>query len=379
MRKGMPWVYAGELVDSSELLLIPSGSLVSVENPKGQRIATGYFNHRSQIACRILTLAQEPVDVAFFTRRFRKALEMRDTLIGVPYYRLIHSEADGLPGLLVDRFGDALVIQVGTAGMELLQPMWLEALETLLQPKTIILRNDTASRLLEGLVKEVKWLKGDPIKFVELIENGCTYFADLEHGQKTGWFYDQRDNRKLIAGLSKGKTLIDIFSHSGGFGIVAASEGAKDVTMVDSSALALELAMKAAQRNGVSERCKVLQGDAFAVMERLAKDGQAFDIVLADPPAFVKSKKDIASGLKGYEKVSRLAAALVATGGHLFVASCSHHAGRSAFNKAVLDGVTKAGRSAEIVKQTGASGDHPRHPSLAQNEYLKGILLRITS
>jgi 23S rRNA (cytosine1962-C5)-methyltransferase len=158
---------------------------------------------------------------------------------------------------------------------------------------------------------------------------------------------------------------------------VAAKAGAKEVTMVDSSALALELAMKAAHRNGVEGVCKALQGDAFAVMERLAKEGHTYDIVLADPPAFVKSKKDIASGLKGYEKVTRLAAKLVAPQGYLFVASCSHHAGRSAFNKAVLDGVAKAGLKCEIVKQTSASGDHPRHAFLQQNEYLKGILLAI--
>lgn len=374
--KGMPWVYASDLIDSSELLLIPSGSLVTIENHKGQRIGTGYFNARSQIACRVLTLTQEAIDVAFFSRRLQQAVHKRDTLIGVPYYRMVHSEADGLPGLLVDRYGDVLVVQVGTAGMELLQPLWLEALETLHKPKAILLRNDTAARQLEGLAKEVKWLKGEPLVQLEVLENDCVYFADIEHGQKTGWFYDQRDNRKLIAGLAKGKTLIDIFSHSGGFGIVAAKAGAAQVTMVDSSQLALELAMKAATRNGVESLCATLQGDAFAVMERLAKEGRSFDIVLADPPAFVKSKKDIATGLKGYEKVARLAAKMVAPQGYLFVASCSHNAGRSAFNKAVQDGVAKAGLSMEIVKQTGASADHPRHPSLQQNEYLKGILLR---
>jgi 23S rRNA (cytosine1962-C5)-methyltransferase len=205
VKKGIPWLYAGDLIESSETLHIPSGSLVTIETHKGQRIATGYFNSRSKIACRVLTLVSEPIDVDFFTRRFERALQMRDKLIGVPYYRMVHSEADGLPGLLVDRFGDSLVIQVGTAGMELLRPLWLQALESLLQPKAIVLRNDTASRTLEGLDREVKWLKGEPQKLVELMENDTIYFADLEHGQKTGWFYDQRDNRKLIAGLAKGK------------------------------------------------------------------------------------------------------------------------------------------------------------------------------
>ena len=406
IRQGVPWIYAGELIDSSELLTIPPGSLVSIENHKGQRIGIGYYNGRSQIACRVLTFGNEAIDVRFFKQRLEKARAQRDKLIGVPYYRLIHSEADGLPGLLVDRFGDALVVQVGTAGMEALQSVWLQALEEVLQPKTIMLRNDTASRSKEGLKKEVKilpcpiggglgWghsgestinnaplptspLMGEGL-IVEVQENGCIYYADLEHGQKTGWFYDQRDNRKMIADLAKGKTLVDIYSHSGGFGIIAAKYGAASVMMVDSSALALELAMKAAMRNEVADRCTALQGDAFEMMERLAKEGKTFDIVLADPPAFVKARKDIISGLKGYTKVARLAAALVAPGGYLFVASCSHHAGRSAFNKAVLEGVEKAGFRAEILKQTGAAPDHPRHPALPQNEYLKGALLNLLS
>ncbi len=211
---------------------------------------------------------------------------------------------------------------------------------------------------------------------MEVQENGCIYFADLLKGQKTGWFYDQRDNRKMIADMAKGKTVLDVYSHSGGFGLLAAKQGAAQVTMVDSSKLALDLARKAAAKNGVS--VEYIQGDAFAEMERLQREGKIFDIVLADPPPFVKSRKDIASGMKGYEKVARLAAALAAPGGLLFVASCSHHAGRSAFNKAVLDGVEKAGRRAEILKHTGASGDHPRHPKLPQSEYLKGLLLRLS-
>jgi len=402
VRKGMPWIYAGDIIDSSELLLLPSGSVVAIETHKGEFLGIGYYNARSQIACRVLTLKKEPIDKAFFTTRIAKAIATRDRLIAVPYYRLIHSEADGLPGLLIDRFGDHLVVQVGTAGMEQLQPLWQAALEELLQPRMIVFRNDTASRKLEGLQMDVTslphrgragvgalWdrdvsnnapLPTSPLRgegLVELHENGCIYFADLLKGQKTGWFYDQRDNRKMIADLAKDKTLADIYSHSGGFGIVAAKQGAVRVTMVDSSKLALELAAKTAARNGVEKQCEYRQGDAFAVMEALANENKQFDIVLADPPAFVKSKKDIAAGLKGYEKVAKLAARLVTPGGLFFTASCSHHAGRSAFNKAVLDGIKKAGLTAEIVKQTGASPDHPQHPGLPQSEYLKGILLRI--
>jgi 23S rRNA (cytosine1962-C5)-methyltransferase len=375
--RGMPWIYASDIIDSSELLMIPSGSVVTIENHKGQYIGVGYYNAKSQIACRVLSLERETINVDFFLRRFEKALALRQRSIDVPYYRFIHSESDGLPGLLIDRFDEVLVVQVGTAGMEYLQPLWVEALERHVKPRAIILRNDTASRLLEGLNREVKTVKGEVSELAQVQENGCIYLADLLHGQKTGWFFDQRDNRKMIAELSKDKTVIDVYSHSGGFGVLAAKHGGAKVTMVDSSKLALGLAQQAVLRNGITTPCEYIQGDAFEVMERLRKESKIFDIVLADPPAFVKTKKDIAAGLKGYEKVARMAAALVKPGGLLFVASCSHHAGRSAFNKAVISGVNKCGFECEILEQTSASADHPRHGTLPQSEYLKGLLLKL--
>ncbi len=376
IRAGMPWIYAGDIIESSELLLAPPGSLASIETHKGECIGTGYYNAKSQIACRVLTLKREPIDEEFFKKRLNNALERREKFLKTPFYRLIHAESDGFPGLLIDRFGDILVVQTGTAGMEKLLPLWLSALESLLNPEAILLRNDVPARRLEGLKQEVMVLKGAIPPLVEVQENGFVYFADLLHGQKTGWFYDQRDNRRMIAELAAGKTLLDIYSHSGGFGLLAAKKEAQ-VTLIDSSKMALDLAQKTATLNHVD--CDVLQCDAFEAMEMLQQDGKSFDIVVADPPAFVKNRKDIAAGLKGYEKVARLAAQLAAPNGMLFVASCSHHAGRSAFNKAVLSGVKKAGRQAKIIRHTGASPDHPVHPKLPQSEYLKGILLQLSS
>jgi 23S rRNA (cytosine1962-C5)-methyltransferase len=211
---------------------------------------------------------------------------------------------------------------------------------------------------------------------VEVKENGCLYLADLLKGQKTGWFYDQRDNRKMIAAFAPGKTVLDVYSHSGGFALLAAKAGASEVTLVDSSAYAFELAQKSATLNGL-ENCHYQQGEAFAVMQALAAQGKTYDIVLVDPPAFVKSRKDVGAGLKGYEKAARLAASLAAPGGKLFVASCSHHAPRERFNQAVLAGVRKTGREARILRQTGASADHPIHPKLRESEYLKGLLLSL--
>ncbi|MDX1974703.1 MAG: class I SAM-dependent rRNA methyltransferase [Rickettsiales bacterium] len=376
IRDGYPWIYSSDMIESSELLLLPAGSLVAIETHKGERLGVGYYNAKSPIACRVLALGTAMIDETFFATRLAHALARRAP-IGIPYYRLVHSEADFLPGLLVDRFGDILVVQVGTAGMEQLKPLWLAALDQLLAPKAIVLRNDTSARTVEGLSQEARIEKGEVPALVEVIENGCVFFADLMKGQKTGWFYDQRDNHALMAARASGKTMLDVYAHAGGFGIQAALAGATQVEMVDSSALALSLAEKAAVRNGVAARCNYRQGDAFALMQSLQQEGKHYDMVCVDPPAFVKQKKDLASGLKGYEKATRLAAPLVAPGGLLFVASCSHHATRPKFNQAVLSGVKKAGYSAKIIQQTGASLDHPRHPKLAQSEYLKGIVLEI--
>lgn len=374
VKAGMPWVYAGDIIDTSELALLPPGALVSVETARGEALGVGYYNARSQIACRVLTLGRAGIDQVFFEKRLARALALREKAVGAPYYRLVHSEGDFLPGLLLDRFGDVLVAQSGTAGMDGLCGLWLGAARALLRPKAIVLRNDTGARAHEGLAQEVRVVEGEAPELVQVMENGCIYLADVLKGQKTGWFFDQRDNRRLIADKAGGKTLVDIYSHSGGFGLLAAKAGAQ-ATLVDSSKLALDIARRAAGLNGVA--VEAVQGDAFAVMEKMAAEGRTFDIVLADPPAFVKSKKDIASGLKGYAKVARLAAKLGKPGGLFFTASCSHYAGRGAFNKAVLEGVGKAGFTARILAQTGAGGDHPVHPKLAQGEYLKGLLLQL--
>lgn len=373
--EGFPWAYAEEIIESSEALLAPPGSLVSVENHKGQKLGTGYYNPNSQIALRVLSTGKKPIDKQFFLSRIAHALKARETAFTAPYYRLAHSESDFLPGLLIDRFAEAVIFQVGTAGMEKLQLLWLEAVEELLSPSLMILRNDIAVREREGLKQYVEVIKGTAPELSEVIENDCIYLADLVHGQKTGWFYDHRDNRRLMAERSQGKRVLDVYSHSGGFAQLAAKLGASEVTLVDSSKLALELAGKAAERNGTSAKMRYEPGDAFEVMEKLAARGERYDIVIADPPAFVKQKKDAGAGLKGYEKVSRLAASLLDDNGELFVASCSHHAPRNKFNQAVKAGVKATGKHMRIAAQTGAGADHPRHPLLPQSEYLKGVLL----
>lgn len=374
---GEPWVMTHMAVASSEWQAMPAG-LVRVESERGEFLGLGLLNPASHIVCRMLTRKDEAIDHAFFVSRFARALAVRENLYDAPYYRLVHSEADFLPGLVVDRYGDALVLQVTSAAMEVLQPVWLPALEECLAPRAVLLRNDVSARKLEGLAQGIYLMKGDIPPLVELSENDCIYLANLREGQKTGWFYDMRDNRKRVADLCKGKTMLDVFSHSGGFGVLAAKSGAKSVTMVDASAMALDLAMQAARRNDVDKVCDVIKGDALAVMQTLADEARQYEVVVADPPAYVKSRKDVAGGMRGYSKVAQAASMLVVDGGMLFTASCSHHATPAAFKKAVLEGVTKAGRIAEVIAFTGASGDHPVHPQLPQNSYLKGLLLKIS-
>ncbi len=372
--RGYPWVMRGQYVESSEQLVHAPGALVELLSARGEFLGCGTFNASAVIACRVLTGKKEAVNAEFFAEKFRRAFSRRERLYPLTYFRAVHAEADGLPGLIADRYGEVWVLQITTAGMEALLPALLDALDRTVAPEAVFLKNDSAARKLEGLELYAKAVKGIVPERIEVHENGCIYLADVRLGQKTGWYYDQRDNRALVASFSVGKTVLDAYAHSGGFGLLAAKHGAEAVTMLDSSGLALALAEDAARMNGIHAQCRFVQGDALAEMQR--EEGY-FDIVLADPPPFVKTRKDVAAGMKAYTKVARIAAGRVSRGGLLMVSSCSHHATGRLFRQAVLGGVRQAGREAEILSETGASADHPRHPLLPQSEYLKAILLRL--
>ena len=300
-----------------------------------------------------------------------RTLALRTVIYDKPFYRLVHAEGDGLPGLTIDRFGDVLVAQITTAGMEaLLVPLQM-ALEDLLAPAAIILRNDAPARALEGLEPYVRSLKGDAGR-IAVEENGVRYFSDVGQGQKTGWYYDQRDNRAFIAALAKDKTVLDAYSYSGGFGIAAAKAGAKDVICLDSSAPALALAEDSAAANRVSIRA--VKADVFEEMERLAAAQEKFDIVVADPPPFVKSKKDLEPGARAYRKLARLAADVTAPGGLLMLASCSHNIPADRFATECAMGIMRGGRRAALIRSAGAGPDHPVHPMLQESAYLKSLV-----
>jgi len=378
VRDGHPWAFSNEILMDVDSKAIPPGSVAILRAPGGQALGLVTFNPHSLIAARLLTTNPEAtVDALFFGRRLANAVALRDRLIGVPYYRLIHAEADGLPGVIVDRFGDALVVQVNSAGMDALTPVLLEALEAELSPKTIILKNDSPVRELEGLTREVVVAKGEA-SAVELIENGARFVADLSGGQKTGWFYDQRDNRRFMAGLAKGANVLDVYCYSGGFGVLAAKEGAKQVTCIDRSAPALESAKQAAKLNGVEKIVAFEKSEAFDALEKLGGTmARKYDVVICDPPAFVKSRKDLKIGAQGYRKLVRLAAPLVARGGFFFVASCSHLVDQTTFADQVRRGLRDAQRSGRILRTSGAALDHPVHPSLPETAYLKGLTLQL--
>jgi len=368
---GHPWAFSNELAIDASAKALPPGSLVRLLRTDGKVFGTATFNMNSLIAARLLCRDERPIDETFFETRLRAALTLREKLFPTPHYRLVHAEADGLPGLVIDRYGDVLVVQVNTAGMERLQPLWLAALDEVLAPRTVILRNDSSIRTLEGLPLEVTIAKGTATDTISLQENGTTFVAEPLGGQKTGFFFDLGPVRHFMAQLARGGTMLDMYCHTGAFGVQAAVAGATHVTAVDRSDSAITLARASAEANGVTGRMTFASDDAFTRLEALAAENARFDVVVVDPPSFVKRAKELASGIKGYRKLARLAAPLVSRGGFLFIASCSHHVPVEGFADEVRRGLQAAGREGRIIATGSAGPDHPTHPWLPESAYLK--------
>jgi 23S rRNA (cytosine1962-C5)-methyltransferase len=371
-RAGAPWVFSNEIqMDGAAKTLAP-GTVVNVLFDDGQPLGTGYFNPKSLIGVRLLDRAVDTViGTGFFARKIERALALRDAVYARPFYRLAHAEGDGLPGLTLDRFGDTVVAQITTAGMEALIEPLLAALEKTIKPANVILRNDAPARSLEGLDEYVRAAKGEAGR-IAVEENGVRFLADLAGGQKTGWYYDQRDNHAFMAALATDKSVLDAYSYSGGFGIAAAKAGAKEVICVDSSAPALALAEESAAANGVA--IKPVKADVFEELERLAGAKETFDIVIADPPPFVRARKDLEPGAKAYRKLARLGCEVTAPGGMLFVASCSHNMPAERFASECAAGIARTGRRAALIRSAGAGPDHPVHPMLPETAYLKALV-----
>jgi len=371
LRAGAPWAFANEIVLDAAAKALPAGALVNVEGDDGRKFGTGYFNIKSLIAIRLLDPAPDAdIGKEFFVGRLSRALLRREAFYAKPFYRLVHAEGDGLPGLTIDRFDDVCVLQITTAGMEALLEPLLAALDEVVSPSVVVLRNDTPSRALEGLDSYVRAAKGEIPSRIAVEENGVRYFADLKAGQKTGWYYDQRGNRAFMVQIARGRSVLDAYCYAGGFALAAAKAGAAETIGLDSSAPALALAEDAARANGVS--AKFVKADVFEELERLS--AEKFDIVIADPPPFVKSKKDLEPGAKAYRKLARLAAGVTAPGGFLMLASCSHNMPADRFASECAIGIARAGRSASLIRQAGAGPDHPIHPMLPETAYLKTLV-----
>jgi len=377
VRSGHPWAYSNELRLRPEHRRLPPGGLVRLEADDTTQFGTWMFNPNSLIAARHLDAdPAAAIDAAWLGARLEAAARLRVRLADPHWHRLVHAEADGLPGLVIDRYGDVVVLQANTAGMDRLTPEILDALTAVLPLRAVVARNDTRARRLEGLGEEVRLLLGQDARCV-VEEGGVAFPVDPLSGQKTGWFFDQRPNRDRVAALAAGGRVLDVFCHTGGFGLRCAAAGAAEVLLVDASEPALVLAREAARRNGLAA-VRFLRADAFEALAERAAAGEVFDIVVCDPPAFARSRKDQAAGLRAYARLARLAAALVARDGFLFIASCSHHASLPDFAAAVAHGLHRARRSGRIVVTAGAGPDHPVHPHLPESAYLKTQLIQLS-
>ncbi|QHQ34467.1 RSP_2647 family RNA methyltransferase [Algicella marina] len=379
LRHGAVWAYADQLVlDRRTKALVP-GTIVDLLDGEKRYVATGAFNPSSKIAFRVLERAEGvAIDREWLKNKIKRALELREQLYEAPFYRLIHAEADGLPGVVVDRFGATLVLQPNAAWAETMLDDLAGALRDVTGATGIWKSASGRARGLEGLDDASTALTGTVPDVVDVPMNGAIYRADLRGGQKTGLFYDQRENHAFAARLAASGSVLDVFSHVGGFALASLAAGAKRAVCVDGSAAALTLAAEGAAEAGFGDQFSTRQGDAFAEMDALAEEAATFDTVVCDPPAFAPAKSAVDAGLRAYERVARKAAPLVRSGGYLVLCSCSHAVDLKRFREVSLRGISKAGRACQLL-HTGAAGpDHPVHPALAESAYLKAIFLRLS-
>lgn len=379
LQGGHLWIYSNE-VNSKETPLkqFKPGEQVRVEAHNGKFLGSAYVNPQSLICGRLFSREPRRLDQALLFSRLEQALSLRSRLFRQPYYRLVYGESDLLPGLVVDRFGKHLSVQLNTAGMEVLKSEIIEALKNLLDPESILLRNDSSMRPLEGLTQEVITAHGTPPQEVELLENNVRMLAPLHNGQKTGWFYDQRPNRAMLKKLVPGKRVLDVFSYVGSFAVQAAVFGAKEVMAVDASRFALEMAEKNAALNGMEKIFSGAEGDAFDVLKALKQEEERFDVIVVDPPAFIKRKKDHKEGLRAYHRINELAMRLLSNDGLLLSASCSMHLQRNELMDVLRSSGRRLDRHVQILFEGGQGPDHPVHPAIPETCYLKAFLARVS-
>ena len=378
VRAGHDWVFSNEIDTSATPLSgIAPGDAVRVLDHRRQFVGHALANPRALICARMVSREEHVlIDEELFAARLRSAVALRERYCSGPFYRLVFGESDGLPGLVVDRFGDVLVGQIATLAMEMRRELLERLLRELLDPRVVVWKNDTGARDLESLPREVICADGDPPAEVEVQEGLALLRAPLAAGQKTGWFYDQTWNRWLLQRfLRPGQRVLDVCSYVGGWAVAALAGGAAEAACVDSSALALEMAAANALRNG--HRLETRRGDAFEVLEALHAEGRQFDVLVVDPPAFVKRRKDLAKGEAAYRKLNQLALKLAADDALLVSCSCSWHLPDARLPELVQSAALSAGRQARILAQGGQSPDHPVHPAMPETRYLKALFASV--
>jgi len=382
LRAGHDWIYSNEIDTSrSPLKGLEPGQPVNILDQRGKWLARAYANPHSLIAARVTSRQpQVHLDQAELEQRLRAAAALRERLYPGGYYRWVYGESDALPGLVIDRYGEIAVVQLNTAGMERLRSQLVQALDSVAGLRGILLRCDNALRELEGLPSYVETAHGHVPEEVELVESGIRYLAPLATGQKTGWFFDQADNRRRARPLLAADTVVDAFCYAGGWGVNAAMAGARRVIFIDASESALDYARRNAERNGVAARCTFLRSDVNQALLELAAGGpiataNAATIVL-DPPAFVKRKKDLQAGTVAYQRLQERALGLLSGGGFLVSCSCSQHVDRDDFLRVLQRASVKAGRRIRLLFEGGQSADHPIHPAMPETRYLKALFLQ---
>ena len=379
IRHGFPWAYANEIVTDRRTKALVAGTLVVLEDENRNPLGLAAVNPASKIFVRMLDANIEAeVDHTWFVSRLRRALSLRDRLFDAPFYRLIHAEADGLPGVVIDRFGDTLVIQPNAAWADGLINMLASAAAEVTGATRVLKNSGGRARSLEGLDDVSATLIGTEIdEPIAVSMNGATYMADVLEGQKTGLFYDQRPNHAFAKSVAGGARVLDVFSHVGGFGLAALAGGAVSTLCVDGSEPALALARQGAVAMGAEQQFEARHGDAFSVLQALNDSGDKFDLVVCDPPAFAPARSALDAGLRAYERIARLAAPLVAEGGILGLCSCSHAADLAKFHTACVRGIGRAGRQQALIHTGFAGADHPLLPQLAESGYLKTLFFRL--
>jgi 23S rRNA (cytosine1962-C5)-methyltransferase len=379
LRAGHVWVFSNEIdTRLTPLTQFEAGEPVTIEDTNGHVLGTGYVNPHALICARLVSRDPHYVlDQSLITHRLNIALSLRERLFDTPFYRLAFGDSDALPGLVIDRYGDIVVAQITTAGMERLKTEIVAALAKVIRPRVVIFRNDTSTRALEGLPSYVETAQGEAPDTVVVEEHGTRFEVPLLTGQKTGWFYDQRMNRARLRHYVKDARVLDVFSYIGAWGVQAAAAGAASVMCVDSSERAVEAIRRNAALNDVANRVTAEREDAFELLRRLRAARERFNVVIVDPPAFIKRKKDVKEGTAAYQRLNQAAMQVLAKDGLLVSCSCSYHMHRDSLRDVLLKSSRHIDRFLQLIEEGHQAPDHPVHPAIPETAYLKAFFARL--